>query len=69
MNRAASFNFSGETTVTQEQAFTALHEVMINCYGTESGTLSDAVANYLVNECGITEEQISSIREILLEKE
>jgi protein-tyrosine phosphatase len=69
MNRAASFNFSGETTVTQEQAFTALHEVMMNCYGTESGLLSDAVANYLMTECRITEEQISAIREILLEKE
>ena len=69
MNRASSFNFSGETTVTQEQAFTALHETMMNCYGTESGLLCDAVANYLTTECRITEEQISSIRGILLKNE
>ena len=66
MDRSTSFSFSGEETVTQEQAFTAMYEVMMEYYGTESSMLSDAVANYLMIECGITAEQIASIREILL---
>lgn len=66
MNRESSFDFSGDTVVTQEKAFTALYEVMMEYYGTESGKLSDAIASYLITECGITAEQIDSIRIILL---
>ena len=66
MNRESSFDFSGDTVVTQEKAFTALYEVMMEYYGTESGKLSDAIASYLITECGITADQIDSIRIILL---
>ena len=44
-----------------------MNTMMLQYYGTDSGLLSDAVANYLLRECGITEEQIASVRAILLE--
>ncbi len=64
MHREASFNYSGEQTVTQEKAFEALHERMLRY--SESGVLSEAVANYLTTECGVTQAEIDSIRAILL---
>ncbi len=44
-----------------------MNTMMLHYYGAESGLLSDAVANYLLRECGITKEQIASVRNILLE--
>lgn len=64
MNRKSPFVFSGETSVRQDAAFEAMHERMLRY--SENGILSDAVANYLISECGITQEQIDSIRSILL---
>ena len=35
-------------------------------YGMVDGALSDAIANFLKTECGVTDEQIASIRTLLL---
>lgn len=64
MNREASFNYSGEKTITQEKAFEALHERMLQY--SENGVLSEAVANYLMTVCGVSADEIASIRAILL---
>ena len=64
MHREASFNYSGEKTVTQEKAFEALHERMLQY--SETGVLSEAVENYLTTVCGVSTEEIASIRTILL---
>jgi len=72
MDRAKEFYFTGDrvpagTHPLQDAAFTTMHETMLRCYGTESGTLQDAVENYLTTVCGVTPEQIETIRSLLLE--
>ena len=70
MNRAKDWNYTGDgvpSGVHQEKAvWQRMHEVMLKAYAPETGNLSDAVANYLMTECGITEEQIATIRSLLL---
>ena len=71
MNREKDWNYSGDGvpagTHHVERVWETTNAMMLQYYGTESGLLSDAVANYLMSECGITEEQIASVRAILLE--
>ena len=64
MNREASFTYSGDVAVTEPAAFEAMHARMMQ-YG--DGDLSSAVSAYLMQECGVTQEQIDSIRSILTE--
>ena len=44
-------------------------EQLMNQYETESGTLSDAIANYLQTACHVTESEIEMIKEMMLENE
>ena len=71
MNREKDWKYSGDGvpagTHHVERVWETTNAMMLRYYGTESGLLSDAVANYLMSECGITAEQIASVREILLE--
>lgn len=71
MNRANDWNYSGDGvplgTHHETAVWQRMNEVMLSAYGTDSGLLKDAVANYLMTECEITEAQIESIRAILLE--
>jgi len=41
---------------------------IMKTYKTSDGTLSDAIANYLKTEVGITNEEIKSIKRIMLSK-
>lgn len=41
--------------------------MMLQYYGTETGTLSDAIKNYLVNVCNICETEIQEFQRIMLE--
>ncbi len=52
----------GKMTVT----FGQMHKLMMEKYATEDGTLSSAISNYLINECGVREEQIEKLKEIML---
>lgn len=47
-------------------AWGPLHDTMMKKYGTGSGKLSDAIANFLKTECGVTQSEIDSIRRIML---
>ena len=71
MNREKDWNYSGDGvpmgTHHVDRVWETMNAMMLQYYGTDSGLLSDAVANYLLRECGITEEQIASVRAILLE--
>ncbi|MDO4852848.1 MAG: tyrosine-protein phosphatase [Clostridia bacterium] len=71
MNREKDWKYSGNGvpagTHHVDRVWETMNTMMLHYYGAESGLLSDAVANYLLRECGITEEQIASVRNILLE--
>lgn len=54
------------TTSGNYVAWGPLYETMMSDYGTEGGTLSAAIENFLKKECGVTDEEIASIRRILL---
>ena len=47
-------------------AWGELYDLIMKHYGDESGDLSFAVANYLEKTCGITTEQISEVKRIML---
>lgn len=70
MDRKKDWTFTGNGvppgTHHETAVWETMHSVMLSAYGTGSGRLQDAVANYLITECGITQEQIDSIRRILL---
>lgn len=55
---------SGRMTVT----FGLMYQLMMNNYATEDGRLSSAIINYLVNQCGVQPQHITSMKEILLSK-
>ncbi len=71
MNREKDWKYSGDGvpagTHHVDRVWETTNTMMLRYYGTGSGALSDAVANYLMRECDITAEQIASVREILLE--
>ena len=48
-------------------AWGPLYDKMMANYGTDSGKLSDAIANFLITECGVTQQQIDAVRNIMLE--
>ncbi len=48
-------------------AWGKMHDIMLKDYGTGDGKLSSAIENYLKTECDIKQEQIDSIRNIMLE--
>ena len=52
----------GKITVT----FGRMYQLMMENYATEDGTLSSAIANYLVNQCDVQPQHIIKMREILL---
>lgn len=67
MDRELDFYFTaGGKVRLQPRAWNGMNDIMMEYYGTESGLLKDAVANYLMTECGVSEEEIESIRNILL---
>ena len=70
MDRQKSWTFSGSGVPagvhTQDRVWETMHRVMMDAYDTGSGRLSDAVANYLMTDCGISQRQIDSIRRLLL---
>ena len=47
-------------------AWGPLYNIMMTDYGTDSGKLSDAVANFLITECGVTQAEIDAVRRIML---
>ena len=55
---------SGDITVT----FGLMYQRMMENYATEDGRLSSAIINYLVNQCGVQPQHITSMKEILLSK-
>lgn len=48
-------------------AWGPLYDTMMRDYGTASGKLSDAIANFLITECGVTQQEIDAVRSIMLE--
>lgn len=48
-------------------AFDLMYRQMLEMYGTEGGTLSQAIENYLLNFVGISDNTLIAIKEILLE--
>lgn len=48
-------------------AWGPLYDTMMRDYGTASGKLSDAIANFLITECGVTQQEIDTVRSIMLE--
>lgn len=48
-------------------AWGPLHDIMMTQYGTGSGKLSDAIENFLLTECHVTQTEIDTVRSILLE--
>lgn len=48
-------------------AWGPLYKTMMAEYGTGSGKLSDAIANFLIKECGVTQKEIDAVRSIMLE--
>ena len=53
---------SGRITVT----FGRMYQLMMENYATADGTLSSAIANYLVSQCDVQPQHIVKMREILL---
>ena len=47
-------------------AFGKLHELMMNNYGVSNGTLSGAIENFLIVECGLTRNTLTQVRKNLL---
>lgn len=47
--------------------FGALYKQMMEHYGTSDGTLSNAIKNYLMNACEISEKTLDSLKNILVE--
>lgn len=47
-------------------AWGPLYDIMMKDYRTGSGKLSDAIANFLKTECGVTQDQIDAVRRIML---
>lgn len=47
-------------------AFGLLYKEMMARYGEEGGTLSAAIENYLTIECGVTVEEITALKDIML---
>ncbi len=45
-----------------------MYKRMMEGYGTESGKLSDAIENYLINFIGVERQTLNNIKEIMLEK-
>ncbi len=54
----------GDITVT----FGLMYQRTMENYATEDGRLSSAIINYLVNQCGVQPQHITSMKEILLSK-
>jgi hypothetical protein len=48
-------------------AWGPLYNTMMQDYGTTSGKLSDAIANFLITECSVTQTQIDTFRQLMLE--
>lgn len=55
---------SGRITVT----FGRMYQLMMENYATADGTLSSAIANYLVSQCDVQPQHITRMKEILLSK-
>lgn len=47
-------------------AWGQLYQMMMDNYGTDDGTLQSAIENYLLNVCGVKQEHIDTLREIML---
>lgn len=48
-------------------AWDKMYQTMMEDYGTEDGTLSSAIENYLVTVCKVKEQDIESLKSIMLE--
>lgn len=48
-------------------AWDKMYQTMMQDYGTEDGTLASAIENYLVTVCKVKEEEIESMKSIMLE--
>ena len=48
-------------------AWDKMYQTMMKDYGTEDGTLASAIENYLVTVCKVKEQEIESIKSIMLE--
>ena len=44
-----------------------MYQTMMTEYGTEDKTLASAIENYLVTVCKVKEEEIESLKNIMLE--
>lgn len=47
-------------------AWEKMYRMMMQCYGTDEGTLASAIENYLVTACGVEKQDIETLRTMML---